>query len=108
MVLLAIAWLIKARAEAGTYRASKKRMVSLAKYTVRHWKNIAEELKAVDSDKFDPIQDGQVTGLFSQALGNEPVQVLTAADWLVLLQEVRGKARLELPLNVLEELARNA
>ncbi|MBP0026980.1 hypothetical protein [Roseofilum sp. Guam] len=83
-------------------------MVSLAKYTVRHWKNIAEELKAVDSDKFDPIQDGQVTGLFSQALGNEPVQVLTAADWLVLLQEVRGKARLELPLNVLEELARNA
>ena len=104
---LAIAWLIKARAEAGTYPASKKGLVSLAEYTVRHWKTIAEELKVVDSEKFYPIQDTQVTDLFSQALGDEPVRVLTEADWLVLLQEVRGKANLELPLHVLQELARN-
>jgi tetratricopeptide (TPR) repeat protein len=104
---LAIALLIKARAEAGTYPGSTKGLVSLAEYTVRHWKTIAQELQTVDSEKFVKIEDSQVTGLFSQALGNEPGQVLTEADWLELLQEVRGKARLELPLNVLEELARN-
>ncbi|MDJ1168402.1 tetratricopeptide repeat protein [Roseofilum sp. BLCC_M154] len=104
---LAIGLLIKARAEAGTYPASKKGLVSLAEYTVKHWKTIAQELKVVYPETFVKIEDSQVPGLFSQALGNEPGQVLTEADWLQLLQEVRGKARLELPLNVLEELARN-
>ncbi|MDJ1177388.1 tetratricopeptide repeat protein [Roseofilum sp. BLCC_M91] len=104
---LAIALLIKARAEAGTYPASQKGMVSLAEYTVRHWKTIAQELKTVYPEKFAKIEDSQVPGLFSQALGNEPGQVLTEADWLELLQEVRGKANLELPQHVLQELARN-
>jgi len=104
---LAIGLLIKARAEAGTYPGSKKGLVSLAEYTVKYWKTIAQELQTVDPETFFKIEDSQVPGLFSQALGNEPGQVLTESDWLELLQEVRGKAKLELPLNVLQELARN-
>ncbi|MDJ1176142.1 tetratricopeptide repeat protein, partial [Roseofilum capinflatum] len=85
---LAIGLLIKARAEAGTYPGSKKGLVSLAEYTVKHWKTIAKDLENQKNEKFDLIQDSQVLGLFSQALGQKPVKVLTEPDWLALLHEL--------------------
>ncbi|MBP0008207.1 tetratricopeptide repeat protein [Roseofilum sp. Belize Diploria] len=102
---LAIGLLIQARVEAGTYKSSKQELVSLAKCAVKHWKTVAQELKAMENDKFDPIQGDRVLGWFSQALGSEPVQVLTEADWLELLEELRVYAHVQLGENVLKQLA---
>ncbi|MDJ1183774.1 tetratricopeptide repeat protein [Roseofilum casamattae] len=104
---LAIALLIQARAEAGTYPNSKKKLVSLAECSVKHWKTIAQELQAMENEKFSPIQDTQVLGLFSQALGSDRIQVLTEADWLELLHDLRGYSRVEVREHVLEQVAKD-
>ena len=103
----AISTIVKARAEAGTYPGSQKELVSLAKYTARQWQDIAQELETEENDKFAPIQDNRVPGLFSQALGGKPVSVLDKEDWLLLLQDVQERAKIKLPQNVLNELADN-
>ncbi|MBP0015491.1 MAG: hypothetical protein J7545_06075 [Roseofilum sp. SBFL] len=102
---LAIGLLIKARVEAGNYEGSKKELVSLAEYTASNWKDIAQGLKVGENDKFDLIEDDQVLGLFSQALGKGTVQVLTEADWLELLEDLRQRADVELRQHVLKGLA---
>ncbi|MDJ1169769.1 tetratricopeptide repeat protein [Roseofilum sp. BLCC_M154] len=102
---LAIGLLIQARVEAGTYKSSKQELVSLAKCALKHWKTVAQELKAMENEKFDPIQGDRVLGWFSQGLGSEPVQVLTEADWLELLEELRVYAHVQLGENVLKQLA---
>ena len=103
----AIALIVKARAEAGTYPASTQDLVSLAKYTIRHWRDIAEELETGENEQFAPIEDSRVPELFSQALGGEAVSVLEKGDWLLLLQEVQQLAKISLRQHVLNELAEN-
>ncbi|MDJ1183383.1 tetratricopeptide repeat protein [Roseofilum casamattae] len=103
----AIALIIKARAEARTYPGSTQKLVSLAEYTISHWRDIAEALETGKNEQFAPIEDSRVPELFSQALGGEAVSVLEKGDWLLLLQEMQQSAEISLPQNVVNELAEN-
>ncbi|MDJ1181617.1 NB-ARC domain-containing protein [Roseofilum casamattae] len=102
---LAIGLLIKARAEDGTFPESKYELVSLAKYAVKHWSAIAKELQTAGNANFAKIQDTQALGLFSQALGSEPVLVLEEADWVQLLQEMQQQVEMQLPSQIVRQLA---
>ncbi|MDB9312549.1 tetratricopeptide repeat protein [Spirulina sp. CS-785/01] len=100
---LAIGLIIQSIAEAGTYPDSSKDLKTLAKGSVKAWQQVAEDLKSLQRVKFDPLQETEVSELFSQ--GYEQ-QVLAVADWRELLQEwLCPQAGVWLKEYVLQEVA---
>ena len=102
----AIALIIKAIAEAGTYPNSTKKLETLAKTTLKEWQEVAETLKSGTNRKFDQIQETGISDLFQMGTEDYGQQaVLTVEDWRDLLQHLCTKANVKLPENVLQEVA---
>ena len=89
----AIALIIKAIAEAGTYPDStqqlteleKKQLTDLAKGTLKVWQAVAQDLEA---GKFELIQETGISDLFEQGTaGYVNQKVLGVEDWRELLQD---------------------
>ncbi|MGL5196353.1 MAG: hypothetical protein ACRC8Y_22420 [Chroococcales cyanobacterium] len=103
----AIALIIKSLAEAGTYPQSTKKLETLAKYTLKAWKEVAYNLKQAKETNFDPIQETSIAALFQGGTADYVGQaVLTKEDWQDLLNSwLCPGAKVELPDNVVRELA---
>jgi tetratricopeptide (TPR) repeat protein len=106
----AIALIIKAIAEAGTYPNSTKKLETLAKSTLKAWKEVAKTLKTATNatnGKFDPIQETGISDLFQLGTTDYVEQtVLEIEDWRDLLQHwLCPRAKVQLPENVLQEVA---
>jgi tetratricopeptide (TPR) repeat protein len=104
---LAIALIIKSIGEAGTYPASTKKLTALAKYTLRAWQEIAQNIKQAEETNFDPIQEANIVELFQKGTADYVGQkVLTADDWQYLLKNwLCPGAKVELLDHVLSEVA---
>ncbi|WP_017306854.1 NB-ARC domain-containing protein [Spirulina subsalsa] len=103
----AIALIIKAIAEAGTYPQSSQKLTALAKTTLKAWQEVAQALKQSQEVKFDQIQETGLSELFQQGTADYVNQkVLQVEDWRELLQYwLCPQAGVTLPENVLKEVA---
>ncbi|MCW6034973.1 tetratricopeptide repeat protein [Spirulina subsalsa FACHB-351] len=103
----AIALIIKAIAEAGTYPQSIGKLTALAKNTLKAWEEVAQALKQGEEVKFDLIQETGISELFQQGTaGYVNQKVLQVEDWRELMQDwLCPKAGVTFPEYVLEEVA---
>ena len=105
---LAMGWIIQSIAEAGTYPNSTEDLKRLAKKTVEAWPKVAQDLKGLRDEDFDPIQDEAISQLFSGTMQEFLASpVLREEDWRELLQYwLCPQIKKELKKNVLNEVAK--